>query len=1116
MLKPTYCLIIFVSVLVSIADAGTKLLRFPDIHNDTVVFCYAGDIWRADIDGGNAARLTAHPGIEIFPKFSPDGTKVAFTGQYDGDEQVYVVDAEGGVPKQLTYYPAQGPLPDRWGFDNQVYGWSPDGNSILFRSMRHGWTLTDTRLYTVGLEGGLPKQLPMSVSGAGDFSPDGKQVVFSPLTRDFRTWKRYQGGWAQDLIVFDLESSDTRKITEHDRTDRDPMWIGDQIFFASDRSGYLNLYSVDAKTGGDPTVITNYVGQDVRWPSMGGTKIVFELSGELQVLDTESGKITPLDIIVPTDGLAARTRREKGSVSGFALSPAGKRLVVVSRGDVFSVPSKKGTIRNLTRTSSAHDKAAVWSPDGKSIAFISDRSGEEELYLIDAGGKDEPVRLTQDGSVMRHAPMWSPDSKSIAIGDKDGRIFIVDVESKSSQQIADNISGRVSDYSWSPNGGYLAFSLASLNGMDAIHIWSASDKQLRKITSDDFNEYEPVWDPNGEYLYYLSDREFAPQIGNNEWNFVQNRSTGIFALALRDDVAHPYPPEEDEVESEATKEDEESQAASHDSDSGAAKDKDDKDANNADEEGQENEDEEKAEEDDDSPIEIDFDGLAARVAKVPIECDNLYGLYAVDGHLIYASGGAFFYGRESNLTTDLYVFSHEDREESVLAEDISGYAISPNLEKVLFRSSGSLHLVDAAPDSEPTSVSTSGLMVDINPKEEWTQIFHEVWRRFRDFFYVDNMHGYDWEALRDKYEPLLEHVNHRADLNYVIGEMIGELNVGHAYKAGGDFERPQRADVALPGAIIGFDEDAQAFRFERVFTGHNEEDIYRSPATEIGVNIKKGDYLLTIDGERLKSTDNPYQLMRHKANQPVEFGVSEDPKSNEPRTVSINPVDSESQLVYLDWVSSNRQKVAEATDGKVGYLHLPDMGDDGIREFNKWFYSQIRKDGLIIDVRSNGGGNVSQMVIERLRRTLLATGYSRTSDVVSTYPETVFHGHLVCLLDEDSASDGDIFPAMFREAKLGPLIGKRSWGGVIGITNRGTLIDGGTVFVPEFGFLSAKGEWIIEGYGVDPDIEVENDPKSLVEGRDPQLERGIDEILKAIEAEPRRLPERPAPPVKTP
>ncbi len=498
---------------------------------------------------------------------------------------------------------------------------------------------------------------------------------------------------------------------------------------------------------------------------------------------------------------------------------------------------------------------------------------------------------------------------------------------------------------------------------------------------------------------------------------------------------------------------------------------------------------------------------------MPVEADNYYNLNAIDKHLIYVRGGAYYYGRSSDVDPEIMVFSHEDREATSLAES-GDYSLNQDRTMALVWSYGDSEVYEL-PDGEPTEVSTYGIKVDVVPAEEWEQIFDEVWRRFRDFFYVENMHGYDWEALRDKYRPLLKHVAHRSDLNYVIGEMIGELNVGHAYKAGGDFAQPERTPVALLGATLELDEKAGRFQVAKIYRGHNEEDRYRSPLTEIGMGVSEGDYLLAIDGVELKAEDNPYRELRNKADQPIAMSFGKTTALDDAREIIVNPIEDESSLVYLNMVLDNRDKVAEATDGRVGYIHLPDMGEDGIREFNKWFYGQLRKEGLVIDVRSNGGGNVSQMIIERLRRKLLATGFPRNNDTADTYPDVCFHGHLVCLLDEDSASDGDIFPAMFKEAGLGPLIGKRSWGGVIGITNRGTLVDGGTVFVPEFGFLSAEGEWVIEGYGVDPDIEVENDPKSMIEGRDAQLERGIEEIMTRVKTEPRQLPKRPAPPVKT-
>lgn len=1073
------------------AWAQTKLLRFPDIHRDKVVFCYAGDLWIAPSTGGTAMRLTTHDGLELFPKFSPDGKWIAFTGQYDGDEQVYVMPAGGGMPKQLTYYPARGPLPPRWGYDNQVYGWTNDGK-ILFRSMRDGFDLTDTRLYTVSMDGGPAEPLPMPVSGAGDLSPDGKKIAYSPLVRDFRTWKRYQGGWAQDLYIFDLTTYALQRITDHPRTDRDPMWIGNKIYFASDRDGTLNLYAYDVASK-KTEQITRSTKWDVRWPSRGEDgEIVYELGGELSVLDTKSGRSRQIPIFVPNDGVAMRPGRASAErlVEDFALSPKGERALFVARGDVFTVPIEHGPTRNLTNSSNAHDKWARWSPDGSKIAFISDRTGEEEIYLINQDGSGGLEQLTNGGKAMRYAPEWAPDGKRLAFSDKDGKLYVLTVEDKKLLEIADEKRGQVRDYVWSPCGGHLAFSLSDPTGFRSIYIWSVGDGQTRRITDEYFTEFNPAWDPDGNYLYYVSNREFAPQISTVEWNFAGARQTGIFALALRKDVKHLLPPQSDEVtiEKEADK----------------PKPPDEKK-------------DEKKEERKKEYIKIDFDGLADRVSRIPIPSDYYGSLTAIKGHLLYVRGVPFYYGRESDRKPALHIFSIKDRKETVLVEDASAYAVSADGSKLLVREGSAYNLYKAAPDGKGSkkTVSTRGLMVDRVPAQEWSQIFDEVWRRFRDFFYVENMHGYDWKAIGEQYRPLLQHVAHRSDLNYVLGEMVAELNVSHAYIAGGEFDVPPRPRVALPGARFTLDKASGRYRISKIFKGQNEEERYRSPLTEVGINVNVGDYLLAIDGEELRANDDPYRLLRHKADRPVQLTVNDKPNMEGARQVMFNPITDESDLIYLEWVTRNREKVSQMTNGRVGYLHIPDMGADGIREFIKWFYGQVRKEGLIIDVRGNGGGNVSQMLIERLRRELLATGFSRTNDDPTTYPGTLFHGPMVCLLNETSASDGDIFPAMFRQAGLGPLIGKRSWGGVVGITNRGPLIDGGIVNVPEFGFASPDGKWIIEGHGVDPDIVVENDPKSVIEGRDPQLERGVEEVLKLLRQNPKKLPARPAPPVKT-
>jgi tricorn protease len=1094
-------LFVLALILFNTASAQTKLLRFPDVHGDRVAFTYGGDIWTAPATGGNAIRLTAHPGIEVFAKFSPDGKWIAFTGQYDGDEQVYVIPSSGGVPRQLTSYPAKGPLTPRWGWDNQVYGWTSDGKRIIFKSLRDSWSLPLARLYTVSVEGGPARPLPMPEAGSGDFSPDGSRMVYSPQSRDFRPEKRYGGGQANRLYIFDLKSYDVKPITDGPRATRDPIWLGDTIYFNSDRDGHFNLYSYNVSSG-KTTQITHSKTWDVRWPSSDhDSRIVYEMDGELQILDAKSGKATAISINVPDDGLARRPSRisAANNIESYDLSPKGERALLSARGDIFTAPIEKGPTRNLTHSSGAHDKWPTWSPDGSQIAFISDRSGEEELYLVPQDGSKPAEQITNGGSAMRYQPQWSADGKHIAFSDKDGKVWVVTLADRKMTEIVHSPRGAIRDYAWSPRGNYLAFSMVvNGNGLASVYIWSATDNKVHRVTDEMFNSAEPAWDPQGNYLYFISNREFAPQISNIEFNYATNRSSYIYALALRKDVKNPFPPESDEVsiskEAEKPKSDAE---PPKEKPAGEAK-------------------------PDAAPkppanLVIDFDGIAARVARVPVGADNYGGLSAKTGHLIYAVGPAFYYGRQGDRPAQLRIFAFKDRKETTIADDINGYALSNDGAKLLVRQGQSYNLYDATPQGDKTKkpVSTAGLMVDRVPAEEWAQIFNEVWRRYRDWFYVPNMHGYDWVALREQYRPLLQYVAHRSDLNYVISEMISELTVQHAYIEGGDFQIPPRPRVGLPGARFELDQQSGRYRISKIFEGENEEDIYRSPLREIGVNVNAGDYVLAIDGEELKGNDDPYRLLRNKADNTVQLTVNSKPTMEGSRTVSYRPITDEGNLIYLDWVTRNRKKVEEATGGRVGYIHIPDMGAAGIREFIKWYYPQIDKEGLVVDVRANGGGNVSRMLIERLRRKLLALNYSRTDELANTYPDAVFLGPMVALLDGNSASDGDIFPAMFREAGLGPLIGKRSWGGVIGIGSRGPLIDGGQIFVPGSAFASKNGEWIIEGHGVDPDIEVDNDPKSEIAGRDPQLERGIAEIMTKLKDRQVKLPGRPAAPVKT-
>ncbi len=1074
-------------------SAETRLLRFPDIHDNRIVFTYGGDLWQVADTGGTATRLTAHPGVEVFARFSPDGKWIAFTGQYDGDEQVYAMPSGGGEPTQLTFYPARGPLAPRWGYDNQVVGWSNDGHYVIFRSLRDATGMFLSRLYRVAVDGGPSEPLPMPVGGSGSFSPDGKSIVYSPEARDFRPEKRYSGGTASELYIFDLKSDDAKLISQGPRSSRDPMWIGKRIYFNSDRDGHFNLYSYDTESGATKQ-ITHSDLWDVRWPGTDRQRrIVYELDGQLQVLDVTTGVSTPISVDVPDDGVNRRPSWISAAehIESAGLSPKGERVLFSARGDIFSAPVEKGPTRNLTHSPGAHDKWPAWSPDGSKVAFISDASGEEEIYVVAQDGSTPAEQITTGGQAFRYQPAWSPDGKRIAFGDKDGRVWVVTVADHKLQEVAHSIDGPVRDYEWSPGGGWLAFSMNNPSGFSALYLWGVEDNKLHQVTSGMFNEDTPAWDPKGDCLYYLANHEFQPQLSQIEFNFATNRSRGIFVLTLRKDVKNPFPQESDEVTIKSADD--------------AAKDKDkDKDKGK---------DKEAAEPKDKG---IDFDGLAERVTRVPLEANNYSGLFVKSDALLYGVFSASYYGRAPENLPSLRVFAFKDRKETTLADGIAFATVSHDGSKALVRQEPLWNLYDATPTggSSKKTISTAGLMLERVPAEEWKQIFNEVWRRYRDFFYAANMHGQDWDAIRERYSQLLPYVAHRSDLNYVMSEMISELSVQHTYIDGGDMQLPPRPHAGLPGARFSVDEKSGRYRIDKILTGDNEEEIYRSPLTEIGVDARAGDYVLAINGEDVTTKTDIYKYLRHAGDAPVQLTLNSTPTTTGARKVTYHPVASETNLLYFDWVADNRRRVDELSHGRIAYMHLPDMGEAGIREFIKWYYPQIRKDALLIDDRSNGGGNISRMVIERLSLKLLGVTYDRLFATPGTYPDGVFIGPKAVLLDRYSASDGDIFPWMFRNAGLGPLIGERSWGGVVGITDHGALMDGGTVNVPERAYATAKGEWAVEGHGVDPDIVVHNDAKLVIEGHDPQLERGVDELMKSLEQSSPKLPEHGPYPVK--
>ena len=1076
------------------ALAGTKLLRFPDVCGGRVVFTYAGDLWLAPIQGGTATRLTAGPGLEQSARFSPDCSQIAFTGEYGGDDQVYVVPASGGEPRQLTWYPALGPLPQRWGFDNQVHGWTPDGTAVLFRSWRDAISESNPRLFTVPVAGGLPQALPMPVAGVGRYSPDARQMVYSPKYRDFRTWNRYVGGWAQDLYIYDFAAKSAKNITSDPNTDRDPVWIGNAIYFLADRGEHLNLYRYDTASG-ETKQLTDYKGADARWAS-GDAKgsIAFEVDGVLHVYDTLKNEDHALDITVPSDLVPARAAEKsvKDHVEDFSLSANGRRALFTARGDVFSVPLKDGISLDLTHTPGAHEREAAWSADGRRIAYVSDEGGEEAIWVRDADGTHAQA-LTHEPFGRLYAPRWSPDGARIAFIDNEGRLRIVSAAGGGpAPVIADDPGISRRDYAWSPGGHYLAYTVTDSDTQQP-QLWIrdlAANRSVR-LVEPPLDAYQPAFSPDGKYLWFLGNREWAPQLSGIEWNFATNRSTEVFAVALRKGIDNPFAPRND--------------SASHedkDADKDKNKDKDHKDAPKT------------AAEIDDR---IDFDGIDARIARAPIEADDISWVASNAKAILYLVGDAPYYGRDGAFKPKLKRWSFEERKSKDVYEGIDDIALAADGDTVLVRNDKAFKRIDLTADKpEAKDVKLDGLFARVEPKAEYAEIFREVWRRYRDHFYVPGMHGYDWSALRAKYEPLLADVGDRSDLNYLLGQMVAELSIGHAYVSGGDLGLPPKPHVGLLGATFELDAAAGRYRIASILQGENGEDRYRSPLTEAGVDVRVGDYVLAINGQPLTATDNPYRMLRVAPGQLVQLRVSATPADEGGRTALVKPIDNEQPLRYDAWVRHNREYVAKASNGAIGYLHIPDMGGDGIREFIKWFYPQLRKQGLVIDVRDNGGGNVSAMIIERLSRKLLGLGYGRGLDITGTYPQQTFLGHLAALCNGTTASDGDIFSYMFKQAKLGPLIGTRTWGGVVGINGWGPVIDGGDVFVPQFATASTEGQYVIEGHGVDPDIVVEQDVAAQLAGKDPQLDRAIAELEKTIQAHPVALPPRPPAPVKAP
>ncbi|MFH1698983.1 MAG: S41 family peptidase [Candidatus Zixiibacteriota bacterium] len=1075
------------------ADEG-RLLRFPDVSKDKIAFVYAGDIYSVARDGGLAMRLTSDEGLELFPKFSPDGDKIAFTGQYDGDFSVYYMSLDGGLPVKLTFHPGIARTSERMGPENIVMGWHPDGQSILYRSRKAEPDVWQGRAYLVKTTGGLPKPLPMAWAGFTSFSPDAKKVAYCPKFRDFRTWKRYKGGMAQDVWIFDLESLEAQKITDWIGTDNMPMWYGDKIYYNSDRTGRLNLYCYDITTGETRTV-TSFIDFDVRWPSLGSDAIAFENGGYIYLLELPAETIKKISIEMISDYNSIRPEfiSVDNSINDFNISPDAKRAIFSARGDIFTVPAKEGNTRNLTNSSGAHDKEPIWSPDGKWIAYLSDETGEDELYLMSGDGK-EKLRLTNYGHCFRYMGTWSPDSKMLTFEDKNNNLYYIDIDSKKIMLIDHDKNG-IGGHNWSPDSRFIVYDKNLENNIRAIFVYAIDDGDSRQITPGYTEDYNPVFDPDGKYIYFLSQRSFNPLLGSYEFQYVNTAITNLYLILLHKDDKSPFLPESDEV-SIAKNED---------------KDKDKKE----DKKGQE---EDNGKSDDDSPnIKIDFDGIYDRQIAFDLPAGNYMGLSAVSGAVFYVSNPLS--GLQGNITDGertLYKYAIDDRKNHNFAANIGGYVLDSKGKNMLLTRSGSYHIVSISGDKasfDDNQLNTSQMNMKLDRRAEYAQMFHEAWRRDRDFFYNENMHGVNWELMRERYGALVPFVAHRFDLTYLIGEMRGELCCSHTYTGGGDYYHPPSSRVALLGCDFEIDKKNERIKIVNILDGENWNGQLRSPLTETHVDINEGDYLLAIDGEEIWADTNPYKLTQNKANQKITLTVNDRPSLDDAREVVIEPLASESDLRYYNWVESNRAYVDSISDGKIGYIHLPDMGSYGLVRFNQMFYHQLRKEGLIIDVRWNGGGFVSQLVLDRLQERLSGVNTSRNGNP-SPRPGTAVTAHMITLCNQFSCSDGDNFPYFFKFYKLGTVMGMRTWGGVVGISGSRSLSDGGYVFVPQFATYSIDSEWVMENEGVIPDIEIDNTPERLANGFDDQLSEAIKMLLKKIKDEPVVLPPHPGIPEK--
>jgi tricorn protease len=1075
-----------VPVAANVNVRDTRFLHQPATSGTHVAFVYADDLWVARIDGSDVRRLTTDDGVESNPAFSPDGSLIAFSAQYDGNTDVYTVPAAGGVPTRLTWHPGA----------DVVQGFTPDGRRVLFTSPRSVFTNRYTQLFTVPLDGGMPDRLPIPNAASGAYSSDARRMAYNPIAPRFEQWKQYRGGTVSRLWLFDFASQDVEKVPQPATraNDVDGMWIGATLYFRSDRAGEFNLFSFTPGAK-DVKQLTTHQDFPILDASVGGGKIVYAQAGYLHQLDPATGATKRIAIGVPSDLRETRARFVRGArwIRDAAVSPTGARAAFEFRGEIVTVPAEKGDVRNLTNSAGAHERSPAWSPDGMRLAYLSDASGEYEIHVVSHDGKGEVKKLKPGGSGFYSGLMWSPDSRKLAYTDNSQALFVIDVDAGTPSKVAANkVYGPVTilTYGWSPDSRWLAYTANTQALAMTLSVYSLDQKKSFPITDGLAEVSEPVFDRGGKYLYLFGSTDAGPVLDWFAQSTTDNRRTRhVYLVVLANNVPSPLAKESDEEKPAAEKKP--AGDAKPAAESAAAE-----------------------------PVRIDFEGIEYRILDLPIGAGDLSNLQAgASGQLYYLRASADpppppdpqAQGPPGPPLQALHRFDLAKRTDERILDQARGYYVTADGKKVMYRGRDAWSLVALPPNGRLNAadgrLAVDSIEVRIDPRAEWAQIFDEAWRINRDYFYAANMHGLNWRAMKEKYAAFLPEAASRSDVNLLLQWMSSELAVGHHRVGGGDrLETPR----TVPGGLLGADYAIEngRYRFAKVFGGLNWNPALRAPLTEPGVNVRTGEYLIAVGGQDVRPPANIYSFFENTAGKIVELTVGPNADGTGSRVVKVVPVANEAALRNRDWVEGNLKKVDAATGGRVAYVYVPNTAQPGYDYFKRYFYPQTHKDAVIVDERFNGGGQIADYYIDLLRRPLISYWNMRYGDDLKT-PVASIQGPKVMIIDETAGSGGDLLPWMFRKFKLGPIVGQRTWGGLVGTLGFPVLMDGGSITAPNLAIWTPEEGWVVENEGVPPDIEVEQTPKDVIAGRDPQLERAIQVALEALKKEAPPKPSRP-------